>query len=131
LLPGAVNVTEADVLLTTLAVPIVGAPGTPHVVTLLLAALAALVPIAFVAVTVNVYAVALVKLLTVIGDKAPVPVTPPGLEVTVYPVIAEPPLSAGALNVTDTARTPEFEAVPIVGAPGTVFCKGKLPPDTC
>jgi hypothetical protein len=86
---------------------------------------------AFVAVTVNVYAVALVKPLTVIGDNAPVPVIPPGLDVTVYPVMAEPPLSAGALNVTATARTAVFEAVPIVGAPGTVFCKGKLPPDTC
>jgi hypothetical protein len=41
----------------TVAVPIVGAPGTDHVVTLAVAALAALVPIAFVAVTVNVYAV--------------------------------------------------------------------------
>jgi hypothetical protein len=41
------------------------------------------VPIAFVAVTVNVYAVPLLKPLTVIGDEAPVPVKPPGLDVTV------------------------------------------------
>ena len=42
-----------------------------------------LVPIAFVAVTVNVYVVPLVKPVTVIGDAPPVPVNPPGLEVTV------------------------------------------------
>jgi hypothetical protein len=41
------------------------------------------VPIALVAVTVNVYAVPVVKPLTVIGDDPPVPVTPPGLDVTV------------------------------------------------
>jgi hypothetical protein len=36
-----------------------------------------------VALTVNVYAVPLVKPVTVIGDEEPVPVRPPGLEVTV------------------------------------------------
>jgi hypothetical protein len=41
------------------------------------------VPIAFVAVTVNVYDVPLVKPVTVIGDELPVPVAPPGLAVTV------------------------------------------------
>jgi DNA-binding IclR family transcriptional regulator len=54
LLPGAVNVTETDVEVATVAVPIVGAPGTVQVVIELDAELAALVPIAFVAVTVNV-----------------------------------------------------------------------------
>jgi hypothetical protein len=53
-LAGAVNVTEAVVDPVAVAVPIVGAPGTLHVVMLLLAELAALVPIAFVAVTLNV-----------------------------------------------------------------------------
>jgi hypothetical protein len=52
-------------------------------VTLLLAALAGPVPLAFVAVTVNVYAVPFVKPVTVIGEDAPVAVIPPGLEVTV------------------------------------------------
>jgi hypothetical protein len=56
-------------------------------VTLLLDALAGPVPVAFVAVTVNVYAVPVVKPETVIGEDVPVPVRPPGLEVTVYPVI--------------------------------------------
>jgi hypothetical protein len=40
-------------------------------------------PDAFVALTVNVYAVPLVKPETVIGEDAPVAVIPPGLEVTV------------------------------------------------
>jgi hypothetical protein len=52
-------------------------------VTLLLAALAGPVPTLLVAVTVNVYAVPLVRPVTVIGDADPVAVTPPGLDVTV------------------------------------------------
>jgi ABC-type uncharacterized transport system permease subunit len=64
------------------------------------AELAGLVPLAFVAVTVKVYAVPLVSPVTVIGLAEPAPVKPPGLEVTVYPVIAEPPLLTGAVNVT-------------------------------
>jgi hypothetical protein len=71
-------------------------------VTLLLAALAALVPTALVAVTVNVYAVPVVSPETVIGEEPPVPVSPPGLEVAVYPVIAVPPLNPGGVNATDT-----------------------------
>lgn len=58
-------------------------------VTLLLAALAGPVPVAFVAVTVNVYAVPVVRPDTVIGEEDPVAVIPPGLEVTVYDVITE------------------------------------------
>jgi hypothetical protein len=48
-----------------------------------LAADAGPVPAAFVAVTVNVYAVPLVNPDTVTGLPAPDPITPPGLEVTV------------------------------------------------
>jgi len=44
---------------------------------------------------------------------------PPELEVTVYPVITEPPLLPGAVNVTVAWAFPAV-AVPIVGAPGTV-----------
>jgi hypothetical protein len=75
------------------------------------------VPIAFVAVTVNVYAVPFDKPVTVSGLDAPVAVAPPGLAVTVKLVIAEPPLFAGALNeTTDDA----FATVPLtpVGASG-------------
>jgi hypothetical protein len=70
-----------------------------------------------VAVTVKVYAVPFVKPLTVIGEEAPVPVNPPGLEVTVYPVIALEPTKDGAVNVTEAEADPPV-AVPIVGAPG-------------
>jgi hypothetical protein len=65
------------------AVPIVGAPGTVAGVTEFDAADAVLVPAEFVAVTVKVYAVPLLRPETVIGDAAPVPVSPPGEEVTV------------------------------------------------
>jgi hypothetical protein len=37
----------------------------------------------------------------VIGEEEPVAVIPPGEEVTLYPVIAEPPSLAGAVKVTD------------------------------
>jgi hypothetical protein len=42
----------------------------------------------------------------------------PGVEVTVYPVIGDPPVFEGAVNVTEACAFP-FVAVPIVGAPGT------------
>jgi hypothetical protein len=42
----------------------------------------------------------LVRPANVIGLEEPVPVKPPGFEVTVYPVIVEPPLLAGAVNAT-------------------------------
>jgi nucleoside-diphosphate-sugar epimerase len=50
---------------------------------LLDAAEAGPVPRLFVAVTVNVYAVSDCNPVTVTGDEAPVPVNPPGLDVTV------------------------------------------------
>jgi hypothetical protein len=65
-------------------------------------------------VTVNVYAVPLLNPLTVIGLDAPVPVNPPGLDVTVYPVIALPPVAL-VVNVTLALAFPAV-AVPIVGA---------------
>ena len=46
---------------------------------------------------------------------------PPGLDVTVYPVMADPPLNAGAENATDALPlTPATDALPIVGASGVV-----------
>jgi len=87
-------------------------------VTELLAALGAPGPLALLALTVKVYAVPFVNPETVIGDDAPVPVKPPGLDVTVYPVItAGIPAFAGAVKVTDALALPAV-AVPIVGAPG-------------
>ena len=57
--------------------------------------------------------------VTVIGLDEPVPVFPPGFEVTVYPVIAEPPSLTGAVNVTVAWAFPAVADTP-VGAPGTV-----------
>jgi hypothetical protein len=99
LLAGAVNATEAWAF-PFVAVPIVGAPGTVEGVTEFEAALGKLLPVAFVAITVKVYAVPLVSPVTIIGLAVPVLVILPGVEVTVYPVIADPPLLAGAVNVT-------------------------------
>ena len=49
------------------------------------------------------------------------PVIPPGLETAVYEVIVAPPLLAGAVNGTEAVAVGiEKDAVPIVGAPGTV-----------
>ena len=80
--PGVVKVIVAWPL-PAVAVPIAGAPGTVFGVTLLDAAEAVPVPTAFVAVTVKVYAVPLVRPVTVSGLVAPVAVKPPGLEVAV------------------------------------------------
>ena len=77
LLAGAVNGTLAVVPLTV-AVPMVGAPGTVVGVAELLALLAELVPAALVAVTVNVYAVPAVRPVTNIGLVVPVFERPPG-----------------------------------------------------
>ena len=60
-----------------------GGAGVAAGVTLFDAADAALVPTAFVAVTVNVYPAPLTNPMTVIGDVPPVAVTPLGKEVTV------------------------------------------------
>ena len=86
------------------------------------------VPAAFVAVTVNVYAVFWVRHVIVTEVIAVVAVTPPGSEVTVYSVIGLPPSEAGAVHETTTRMSPGVaDTVAIiklvtnsVGAPGTV-----------
>jgi hypothetical protein len=118
LFAGAVNATVASKF-PFVAVPIVGAPGSVEGVTEFEAALAGLLPLRFVATTVKVYAVPLVRPVITIGLKVPVLVNPPGFEVTVYPVITEPPLFAGAVNTTEACPFP-LVAVPIVGALGNV-----------
>ena len=75
-------------------------------------------PLALVAWTVNVYAVPLVRPVTVIGDPAELALMPPGFDVAVYEVIGEPPSDAGGVNVTVACALPAV-AVPMVGAPGT------------
>jgi len=97
-----------------------------YVVIELEAADAVEVPAAFVAVTVNVYAVPSDNPSTVItplvfpsGFK--VPVIPPGEDVAVYKVMLAPPLDAGAVHPTVAlvGTVVLAVAVPIVGAPGT------------
>lgn len=69
--------------------------------------------------TLKVYAVPVVRPLTVMGEDALVPVIQPGVDVAVYPVIvAGTPAQAGAVNATDTDVAEADAAVPIVGAPG-------------
>ena len=76
LLAGAAKLKVA-LPLPAVALPINGASGTPIGVTMLEGADAAPVPVPFVAVTVQLYAVPLVNPDTVIGLLAPVAVWPP------------------------------------------------------
>ena len=55
--------------------------------------------------------------VTVIGEAAPVTVWPPGLTLTVYWVMGEPPL-AGAVKLTEACVSPAV-ALTFVGLPGT------------
>lgn len=81
-------------------------------------------PILLVAVTVKVKAVPLLKPV-IVAVVAPVVVTifPPGLAVTVYPVVGEPPLLAGAVQDTTARAFPGVALTPL-GAPGAVFAAG-------
>lgn len=114
---GADHVTLA-LLLPAEPATFVGASGTVAGVAELLAVEAVLVPFAFVAVTVKVYAVPLVRPVTVIGDEPPVAVIPV-FEVTVYEVMAEPPLLLGAVKVIVAEPVPAV-ATMLVGASGIV-----------
>jgi hypothetical protein len=94
-------------------------------VTALDAAEAGEVPTAFVAVTVNVYAVPLVRPVTDVAVAGGVPVTVvdgravvPAYGVTVYDVIGEPPL-AGAVHESEAEPFPATAVTP-VGAAGAV-----------
>ena len=61
----------------------------------------------------------MVKPVTVIGEDAPLTVRPPGEEVTVYPVIEDPPVFVGAEKLTEALPLLAVAAIP-VGVPGTV-----------
>ncbi len=78
-------------------------------------------PAALVARTVNVYEVPFVRPVTtaVVVEPPTVAVMPPGLEVTVYPVIGLPPSLAGAVHETPAWALPRTAVMP-VGAPGAV-----------
>ena len=120
---GAVQVTTDDALATDPETP-VGASGVVIGVTDADAVEAAEFPAALVAITVNVYAVPLVRPVNVqerdavlMHDAGAVTA---GDEVTVYPVIALPPLDAGAVQVTtDDALATDPETP--VGASGVVI----------
>jgi len=103
-LPGAVHDTVAEVseVVATALTP-VGAPGAVAGVAAADAVEAAPVPTPLVAVTVNVYGVPLVRPVTVQPVVAVVQVKPPGDEVAVYPVMVDPPLEAGAVQLTADA----------------------------
>ena len=119
LLAGAVKLTVALPLLP-LAEILVGTPGAIAAGVTADDALEAVpVPMELVAVTVKVYAVPLVSPVTVIGDEAPVAVRPPGEEVTVYPVIADPPVFTGAVKLTVALPLLPLTEI-LVGTPGAV-----------
>jgi hypothetical protein len=77
-------------------------------------------PAGLVATALNVYGVPLVKLENDAEKVALFVDTmiPPGEDVTVYPVIADPPLLLGAVHVTPTLPSPAVADAP-VGASGT------------
>jgi hypothetical protein len=119
LLAGAVHDTTAWVF-PPVAITAIGDPGTVPGVTATLGDEAGEVPAALVAVTVNVYAVPLVSPVTVaVVAPAVRALAPPGDAVTVYPVTAEPPLLAGAVQLTTAETLPAAADTP-VGAPGAV-----------
>jgi hypothetical protein len=118
LFAGAVQVTDTWVL-PRIPTTLVGAFGTVAGVTATEGVEAAEVPTAFVAVTVNVYAVPFVSPVTVQLVVADVQVRFPGDDVTVYNVIAAPPLVAGADHETATWALP-LVPVALVGTPGIV-----------
>ena len=66
----------------------------------------------------------LVSPVTVIGELVPLAVIgvppPAGVAVTVYPVIAEPPLSTGAVKLTVALPLLPLALIP-VGTPGAVI----------
>jgi hypothetical protein len=79
--------------------------------------------LAFVAITVKVYAVPLVSPVTVIGLVVPVAVILPGVEVTVNPVI---PVPAGAVKVTVAWAFPAVATI-FVGAASCVVNVSSFP----
>ena len=115
---GAVHETIASTS-SGIADTSVGAPGGPMGITALEEAELRLGPTEFVAVTVNVYAVSWVRPITVTDVPVVVAVTPPGDEITVYSVMALPPLEAGAVHETNAWRSPGTADTPMGGS-GTV-----------
>ena len=59
-------------------------------------------PLELFAVTAQVYVVPFIRLGTVTGEKGAVAGDAPALQVTVYPVIGDPPSDAGAVKAIET-----------------------------
>jgi hypothetical protein len=115
---GAVHETVAEFVPATAETP-VGAPGTVAGVTAADAEEGEELLTEFIATTVNVTAVPLVRPVTVAVRTFPTVTGLPTDGVTVYPVIAEPPFEAGAVQETVANALPATAETP-VGAPGTV-----------
>jgi len=96
-----------------------GADASPMGVKLVEALDAALLPMAFSALTLQVYAVPLARPFTTIGLALAEPLLVPGLHAAAYPVMADPPVLEGAVNAID-ADPSLGVAVPIAGAGGLV-----------
>ena len=115
---GAAQVTVAEFVPATAETP-VGAPGTVAGVTATEAAEARELPAEFIAITVNVVEVPFVNPVSVAVRILPTVSALPVDGVTLYPVIAEPPSEAGAVQVTMAEALPRTAETP-VGAPATV-----------
>ena len=129
LLVGAPKNNVVPRLPVSVDIPIVGLFGTPTVVIELEGDDATESPTELKAFTVNVYAVPAVNPVIVIVPLPAcerVPVMPPGFDVAVYEVIAELPLTSGAINETDAVVAPVDVAVTEVGALGTVIADGQI-----
>jgi hypothetical protein len=90
-------------------------------VTLLEGADAGPVPAVVTAETVNVYAVPLVRPVTVIGLPGPDAVTPSGFDVILYADIGLPPSLVGGVKAI-VARALPAVALTFCGAPGRAAC---------
>ncbi len=102
---------------------VVEPPPPPDVgVTLFDGVEAGLLPTQLLAVTVKLYVVPFVNPVNVNGLVVPVAVMPPGAEVTVYDVIAQPPSDEGAVQLTVACPLPAAALTPVgaLGRPGTV-----------
>ncbi len=86
------------------------------------------VPMALLAATVNVYGVPFVRPVTPHDSPAVVQVSPPGEEVTVYPVIGVPPSQAGACHDTEAEASPALAWTEVGAAGAVVF---PMPDSSC
>jgi len=120
-----VHETTAETSLGIADTPL-GTPGIRAGVTEFDASEDRLVTLEFVAVTVKVYAVPLVRPVTVSEVTVVVAVIPPRDEMTVYSVTVLPPSEAGAVHETVARRFPGI-ADTLVGELGTVVATTEVP----